>query len=116
MVMCEVVHGLTCMLDGHATNYKLSIKLHLIQLGEPNVEIWHQVLLKCSVQLFLTFLSLTLLQMGATLFSAGRFFCGLMMTLAISVSYEHRCHRMEHIEEQYDGPSMILFACWSTAV
>ncbi|KRY26729.1 hypothetical protein T01_15206, partial [Trichinella spiralis] len=84
--------------------------------GEPNVEIWHQVLLKCSVQLFLTFLSLTLLQMGATLFSAGRFFCGLMMTLAISVSYEHRCHRMEHIEEQYDGPSMILFACWSTAV
>ncbi|KRZ88251.1 hypothetical protein T08_15468 [Trichinella sp. T8] len=31
---------------GNATNYKLLIKLHLIQLGEPNVEIWHQVLFK----------------------------------------------------------------------
>ncbi|OUC39450.1 hypothetical protein D917_03272 [Trichinella nativa] len=54
--------------------------------------------------------------MGATLFFAGRFFCALMMTLAVSVSYDHRYHRIEHIEEQYDGPSMILFACWSTAV
>ncbi|KRZ62213.1 hypothetical protein T02_10238 [Trichinella nativa] len=71
--------------------------------------------------------------MGATLFFAGRFFCALMMTLAVSVSYDHReqeqtifsgmfpfrfrsffvifhlgYHRIEHIEEQYDGPSMIF--------
>ncbi|KRZ88195.1 hypothetical protein T08_8454 [Trichinella sp. T8] len=54
--------------------------------------------------------------MGATLFFAGRFFCALMMTLAVSVSYDHReqeqtifrYHRIEHIEEQYDGPSIIF--------
>ncbi|KRX26897.1 hypothetical protein T07_10808 [Trichinella nelsoni] len=31
----------------NATNYKLSIKHHLIQLGEPNVEIWHQDVIGC---------------------------------------------------------------------
>ncbi|KRX83327.1 hypothetical protein T06_8537 [Trichinella sp. T6] len=53
---------------------------------------------------------------SGTSLCAGRFFCALMMTLAVSVSYDHReqeqtifrYHRIEHIEEQYDGPSMIF--------